>query len=535
MSEKKFNKSGKGYKKTNNQKERRYGEGQDYKRDDLNDIKRFPNKADLRGKSKGRNDASWYRTDSQVMKDAASLSFATTYGMSFDLREASSGLTNVDASGTMPGIMTFKVLPTFGVLQDWSSPFNVAVRDMYSFIRHANSGHSNYDAANLGMYLMAYDSAATFYAWMVRLYGLSRTVLVQNAYTPRDLITAAGGNYADLVANLADFRGYINSFAVRLNAMRIPSKWHILQRHMWMFTHVFADSPTNKASFYVFAPAAVWQYKLGATPDQTGLFPTVMADIQFTLSQIKTAGEAILDSILNDEDFNIMSGDILKAYGDSTFSLNLISEDYAVLPVYDPEVLMQIHNANSILYQDVRAIEGYLNGASKPVIKENLTETSNAGALMMAFKVPADSTDSSNLNRSIVHTCLKHILDVPTPNPDPTTVCVATRLKFNTTMDSRNVAEITDYGTEVILGAYIMESPNQSTVGITSNMANAWDLEKFDWHPYVLQGDVDLVSGAIAGVTLNGFLGDIDNYAIVSHATLSNIHRAAMLGMFEMV
>lgn len=512
---------------------RKYGKGQEYKRDDLNDTKRFPNKGDLRGKSKGRNDASWYRVDSQIMKDAASLSFATTYGMPFDLKEAAGGLTSVTANDAMPGIMTFNVLPTFGNLTDWSSPFNVAIRDMYTFIRHQNSGHSNYDASNLGMYLMAYDSAATYYAFMVRLYGLTRTVLVQNAYTPRDLVTAAGGNYTNIVSSLADLRGYINSYAVRLNAMRVPSKWHVLERHMWLFTHVFADSPTNKASFYVFAPAGLWKYTLAATPATTGLSPTGLAGRKLNVNEIKATGEQFLDSILNDEDFNIMSGDILKAYGDNTFSLNMISEDYSVMPVYDPEVLMQIHNASILMAPDVQWINDHMANFT---IREDTSETTNVGALIMSNAIALDTKDDSNYNKSIAYCCLKRVLDVPTPNPDPATVCVATRLMINLDANTgENNVALTDVGTELILGTFVMAAPNTGEVGSPATAVQPWDLEKFDWHPYVYKGSVQLQTGTLHGTEMYGLQGDIDNYAIISHDTLSNIHRAAMLGMFEMV
>ena len=510
--------------------QRRYGEGQEYKRDGMDDPKGFPTKRDLKGKTKGKNDLSWYRVDSQVMKDAANISFSTTMGLTFDLNDADGGIKTVTAEDTMPGVMTFYTVPTFGPLDDWSSPFNVAIRDMYTYIRHANSGHSNYDAANLGMYLIAYDSAATYYAWMVRLYGLARTVLVQNAYTPKDLVTAAGGNYSRLVMNLADFRGYINSYAVRLNAMRVPSKWHILERHMWQYTHVFADSPTNKASFYLFRPANIWKYTIGATPNATGLFPIAITGT-LDLNSIKTQGEDLLNSILNDEDFNIMSGDILKAYGENTFSLNLISEDYAVMPVYDQEVLMQIHNASIIAsptetYMDDHIISGLS-------IKEDTRETNNVGALVMTFPVAADA-NQVDFTTSLAYCCLKRILDVPSPNPDPAMVCVATRLMINMSK-GQNFMEVTDFGTEVIVGAFMMSSPGMTSSGEASGMFNTYDLEKFDWHPYIYRGNISAAEGVITGTTMLGLHGDIDNYAILSHQTLSNIHRATMLGMFEMV
>lgn len=511
---------------------RKSGNKRDNKFDGMDETKKYPDRNDLKGKTKGRNDSSWYRVDSQVMKDAANLSFATTAGLTYDLKDAAGGISSVNAVDTMPGIMTMYTIPTFGPLTDWSSPFNVAVRDMYSFIRHANSGHSNYDAANLGMYLMAYDSAATFYAWMVRLYGLTRTVLVQNAYTPRDLVTAAGGDYASLVTELADFRAYINAYAVRLNAMRVPSKWHILERHMWQYTHVFADSPTNKASFYLFRPATVWRYILGATPEATGLNPIRFTG-KWTLAMIKTQGEELLNSILNDEDFNIMSGDILKAYGDNTFSLSLISEDYAVLPVYDQEVLMQIHNASIVLAPSEDFIENDIVANFK--IREDTSETNNVGALVMPAKLQCNG-EHLNYNASIAYLCMKHLLDVPSPTPDPAMVCTATRFMVNMKVGADYV-DFTDFGTEIIVGAFMMTSPNTPNVGEANSMHNTYDLEKFDWHPYIFHGTATLNGNnhIITNASMVGLFGDIDNYAIVSHATLSNIHRAAMLGMFEMV
>lgn len=496
----------------------------------MDKAKKYPDKRDLKGKTKGRNDIAWYRADSQLMKDAANLSFATTAGLSFDLKDAAGNINNVDAVDTMPGVMTMYTIPTFGPLEDWASPFNVAVRDMYTFIRHANSGHSNYDAANLGMYLMAYDSAATFYAWMVRLYGLTRTVLVQNAYTPRDLVTSAGGDYQSLITNLADFRGYINSYAVRLNAMRIPSKWHILERHMWQYTNVFADCPMNKASFYLFRPIALWQYTVGNTPATTGLDPFYM-DGHLTLEDIKYRGESLLNSILNDEDFNIMSGDILKAYGDSTFSLNLISEDYAVLPVYDQEVLMQIHNASVVLSKDENWMKNIV--VTNFHIREDVSETNNVGALVMTAKTKASKTEL-NFSASLAFLCMKRLLDVPDPNPDPAMVCTATRLMVNARI-REDFVEFTDFGTEIIVGAFMLTRPSEYGPGEAGGMNNAYDLEKFDWHPYIFEGIIDVNETNIVAVQMHGLYGDIDNYAVIGHDTLSNIHRAALLGMFEMV
>lgn len=516
--------------KGKNRKSRRYGEGQPYKRDGMDGNKTRPEAEDLKGSTKGRNDAAWYGPESQLMKDAAQLSFATTTGLELDFNDSANRWTgdftkNIDY---MPGVMSLTVAPTFGELKDWSSPFNVAVRDMYSFIRHANSGHSNYDAANLGMYLIAYDSACTYYAWMVRLYGLMRTVIVRNSYTPRSLVWAAGGDYDDLVTQLADFRGYINSFAARLFALKVPSKLHMIERHMWLFTHVFADSPVDKASFYVFRPAGFWLYDLGTTPETTAI--KLSSADEARLIGIKNFGETILNKLLNDEDFNIMSGDIIKAYGDNVFRINMIAEDYAVMPVYDPEVLMQIHNA-TLICTDTPTLSNSIQGMWK--IQEDTSETSNVGALVATTDLPIKETDSTYL-QSLAYAGFKHLLDMPTAFPTPAEVCVATRLMVSLKAADRGSLKFDALGTEVILRATIMTSADDH-VGTRVNADAAYDLEKFDWHPYLWRGVVASQGDEIDGAQMIGIYGDIDNYTLVDHATLYNIHRAAMLGMFEMV
>lgn len=159
---------------------------------------------ELKGKTAARNDSGWYQADSVLMKDAANLPFPNALGMPLQMRDGFTGVapSNTD-NFTLPGIMRINVVTTPGTMGDWNDPINVAIRDIYSFVRHQNSGSKNYDAADLGVYFYAYDSCATYYAYLVRLYGTVRTLLLRNRYTPEDLVTVMGVDYKNITDNLA--------------------------------------------------------------------------------------------------------------------------------------------------------------------------------------------------------------------------------------------------------------------------------------------------------------------------------------------
>lgn len=466
------------------------------------------------GRTDASNDVEWYGKDNQLIKDAANLSFFQTAGLPYEL-QVPQGVTLSNNKKRNPGIMSFKVMPTPGSCGEWSSVANVAIRDIYSFIRHANSGHSNYDAADLGMYMLAYDSCLAYYAWMVRGYGLARTILLKNRYTPEALMAACGINYSSIVSNLAQFRAYINTFAARLSALKVPSSWHIMERHMWMFSHVYADAPVDKAQFYVFAPAGFWEYRTGTTPETTGLYPiTGFGNADFGV--ITSNGDKLLNSILNNEDFNIMSGDIIKAFGDNVFRLNLIAEDYSVLPVYDPEVLLQIHNATVLHGIDVSTWK----------ISQDYSESENVGAILFKAELKiAEPTVRASL--------VSKILDVPVEAPTPTMVAVATRLMFQTDLIGNETSVgILHCGTEIIVDAEIFSLSN---VGIVSR--KEWpfsgNYEVFAGRPYWY--DVRKSSTGNWAFELDDVHGDFDNYTVVPHDTLANIHRAALMGLYGMV
>lgn len=206
----------------------------------------------------GSNDPSWYTQNSQLALDAGRLSFTWPLGAPIDLTGGRYSTSAIDIS--IPGVMALTLIPSIGISKDNSSPINTAARNIYSFVRHANSGHANYDSPDLMMYLLAMDSLYSVYAYMARAYGVLSLYAQRNRYLPEMLVTAMGLDYSDFLGNLANFRYFINTCAVKIGSLCAPNSMPYYARHQWIYSGVYADSPDPKSQLYMYVPAGFWQY-----------------------------------------------------------------------------------------------------------------------------------------------------------------------------------------------------------------------------------------------------------------------------------
>lgn len=344
---------------------------------DFTDTKRVPatDSGDYTASDKGMrncqksaaNDPAWYAQNPQIMKDSASFSYNYPLGsrLNFGADPAADNLN----STSLPGIMAIYTTPSFGNSLHSNSPINTAARNIYSFVRHANSGHSNYDAPDLMLYLTAMDNLYAYVSFLKRAYGVMMPSYYTNRYMPKALIESMHLDYDDLNANLNDFRSFINRLALRIGSMCIPASMSYMARHMWMYEHIWTDDMSDKAQIYLYSPHGFYRFSLDGDSAGQLEYKDLFTDghANLTFAQLVDYGEKMLEPILSSEDMNIMSGDILKAFGpENLYKINMIDEAYLVVPEYSAEVLDQIQNATLVghylgtptLHQD--ATKGFL-------------------------------------------------------------------------------------------------------------------------------------------------------------------------------
>lgn len=426
--------------------------------------KRVPNKPEEFSAQRSKpNDWRWYAQNEQLLRDSASFPYSWPLGTRLNLGENAPEVNK----GSLPGIMSIRTASTFGWSDNPNSPINVAARNIYSFVRHANSGHANYDAPDLMLYLCAMDSLYSYLAFLKRIYGVVSTYSYVNRYYPKAVVKAMDVNFDDIQANLADFRGFINTLAVKVGSMCVPASMSYMAKHIWMYSGLYYDSNQDKAQTYLFVPNNFYKYDLdedGAgmlAPLYTGNFTTVNVGKngiakEFSFADLRKLASEMLDPILKSEDMNIMSGDILKAFGpNGVYLVDGIGETYTVLPSYEEEVLDQIQNLTLV---GPPKYGRYMDKAQSGALK--LQQDSTKGWLKSTplfhhpyrFTLADEENPGQNVFISNRIITFEHGDITPANTMEATRMCNIAKEYDKTLTDSY---EIHTLGSEVAMSAYI--------------------------------------------------------------------------------
>lgn len=477
------------------------------------------------------NDPMWYAHTPELLDAAASLPMSNVLGgPSYFARKGAAYIKQHTTLDTIPGLLCLRYEPTFGAMSntgkgDPTSAVNVAAKNVYSFVRHANSGSVNYDAPDLMLGILAADQVFAAIAMAMRAYGIAMVYDQKNRYTPRVLLTAMGFDPEAVTGNLAQFRYYINVAIARASVIWVPSSFTLVARHFWMNTNIYKDGDDAKSQMYMYVPEGF--YAFDATADTTGT--SLQYKKWYEASNLKTPEgwfkyiTSLLDPITSDEDMGIMFGDMLKAYGkENLYAINQMPVDYIVLPVTDSEVLMQFHNAMSVPNSiETRNIHQDANG--------NIYED----------PVVLDEAQLQPVGNNIT-------LDFLQSNPTPADIMVATRcsnfVESIAAKDS-NFAAVVACGSEICTSLMIVTLDGSGEIqrhifqsysyASTANIIRYFGmLSKFAQGPR-LYYTTTTGTGLTKVYTLEAVHGDMQNYTFVAPEVLKRMHTIAIMSEFN--
>lgn len=510
------------------------------------------------------NDPAWYSQNPQLVKDYASMMFGFPTGT---LLPKSLGFATRAA---IPGIMSLEFCPAIGQAQVENDPINIAARNIYSFVRHANSGHSNYEAPDLMLYLIAMDSVYMMHSFMKRALGVVLDYSPVNRYYPSALLKAMYIDPDDLAAHTADFRGFINQYAVKMGSMCVPNSMSYMARHTWMCEGLYTDDPMSaKAQTYMYTPTSFYLYEEGSGSTLSKISLVSISQYfessgYMSVSKLMQLANDLLNPILASEDMNIMSGDILKAFGsEGIVKVTGVLDGYMVLPVYSQEVLSQIENATVLGGAVAQHIE-----QQKDINTGYLTCTYGA-LVQVGGDYVGGSAEVTVLPQAWNSVINERLLNFHHDGVSPDEVMVATRLAFTygnqvaAGTSNRQVAvTLGAVGSEIVTRGYIYQytgglatnpvslslrkisfqtleimvdvdavtSPGTTLGGMVTELSL---LSAFDWHPavycYYYAEEDSIVNAKDCGLPCM----DIANFAVVSPTNLENLHLTAMLSEFS--
>lgn len=491
------------------------------------------------------NSPEWYANDPALLRDAASIPFSWAVGTPINLHIPVFNGTTVQQEFAVPGICCLKTLPSLGWSDQPTDPINVAMFQFYSDVRYANSGHVNYDAPDLMLYIMAMSQVYGYINFLQRAYGTATLYAQKNRYLPDALLRAMNINPEDVKANLANFRYAINLLINKAASFYVPAVMPIFKRHASLYQNIYVEGVSIKDQLYLYSPIGFWKYTLNDT-DSSGMLEFQPLPDNATVDQLITYGTDMMSRLTMSEDINIMSGDILKAFGDSGMvKLQSLPTEYPILPLFDAAVLEQMKNATAVgVYGDW-----------------NVTQDPTHGFLV--FKPTSHLTISGELNYASragtkITTCLAEDRIMTTQNLDPSPEIVME--------NTRLMAIGTDYlrdesgssvtvnlatGSEVIStvqywyyeavptgwnlsskGFFSIESVDVGNVEATAAYLKRLNVvSNFKFHPFVhVFPFKQSTSNPDAFQVAEAFMQfDVDNYAVLNAEDLRHMHATALM------
>lgn len=315
------------------------------------------------------NDPNWYVANPQIVKDVANLPFAVYNGINYSLfnNQTVFKLPGNSAGDThVPGVMIYKYVPWYGNSTPTSS-LNLTMRALYSYVRHVNSGKTNYEAPDLMLYIMAMDSVYLLIHEIKRLIRLAYHYNLENRDIPEKIFKSLGINHTDLISNLANYRAALNTRIAKANSLAVPNNFNLFKRRAVFGSVVLTDEPNRPTQLIIPKADGVYQFsaKTNVTGGslqwmsltKTGQYRQEVANntdkrnamslttSYWLLSDYIAKLDNLLSVLLSDEDINIMSGDIIKAYGDNLFRLPFIAENEIQEITHDEDLLLQFSNS----------------------------------------------------------------------------------------------------------------------------------------------------------------------------------------------
>lgn len=241
----------------------------------------------------------------------------------------------------VPGILTLDGFPNYVSRSDM---INVAATSIYTYVRHANSGRSNYESSDYMQYLISMSEVYTALTDVIRVFGIAQFFDSRNLYSGH-LISALGYDPIQLRSNLGDIRYAINSLINKIKAFAVPQVFNYFEERVSEFASVYKDADSPFAQYIVKRNMILGEFNPLTEGGGSIVFQEIHSKKLDIFEYIKYLNK-VVDDLRANEDINIMSGDTLKAYGSELFNLEPVTADTILEPVYDPLFLAQLQNAH---------------------------------------------------------------------------------------------------------------------------------------------------------------------------------------------
>lgn len=488
----------------------------------------------IQSNGKVMNNPNYYFTDATLASQATSISFNTFLGVQDDYSgEGSEGVNKT------PTLMLIETMPTAGPMNgsySGAAGINMAGRKLYTRLSSINAKTTNYAPQDLITLMLALGSVLEMISFIRRSFGLAFTTSYRNRIVPKEILKMMGVDADDFFKNISAYRLEFNTLINMMMKIPFPSNVAYFEKCATLHDHIWTDSEDMAiAQLYATVPRYLWKFNEQYSEQGTGLDTIDLSahggSVKQMASYLSILGEMI-EQLMTSSTLNFIYADILNLAAKENiplYQVTFIPENYMVVPEYNAEALLQIHNITITGRPEENNPAKFTNWTPKNDVVPDVNKN------CVAY-YPSFATNDALLNT-------QRIVDFPNGNPDAAQIIEATRYVAAASDASivSNVYHVTGlaFGDHVAVQIviYFLDASlsadyiiNSSSIAVNSD--KLWPitsaLAKFDWCP-ILSGASATDKSKFVDV-----LGDLNYYTFVDYNYLQRVNDLAMMALFEL-
>lgn len=307
------------------------------------------------------NDPNWYFLEPAIADQAASISFASYLGVGTPstmnlITNDYEVMAEVPAQFFIPSIMEIRCNPCPGDTSDTKSGINIAALKLYSDLSAMNAKTTNYAPQDLTMLLLALGEIISVMEHIRRAFGVAFTYSVRNRDLPVKLLEHMGFDETFL-DSIADNRLQFNSLITAINKIPFVSNIAYFYKCADMYQRVYLDSDSPMAQVMFMRPDSTWE--LVEDELDTGSYLKTIELPKFegsdgtapTFANWISIAQSMIDKLFQSATFNYIYSDIINfasKTGAKLLYLDYLMEGYTVVPEYNANFSMQVHNSTIV-------------------------------------------------------------------------------------------------------------------------------------------------------------------------------------------
>lgn len=510
------------------------------------------------------NDPLDYALSDQIARDFGSIPYNTLTGVG--VRVLAERLVSGGAAGQTMSIAEWNVEAVAAI--EYANAYfssakqetglNMAAMQLYTYTRSKNSGAKNYEAADEMMLILAMRDIYAGYSEIKRAIGVASTYSLVNRAFPKTLADALRIDVVDLQQNIAKYRGQLNVIAKKINSIAVPDYFRVFRRTDYITSNIFGDSNSIRGQFYVYVRKGYYTWNTTADTQGTALTYTEFnngAVGGVPLSYYIDILDDQINAILADTDANTISGDILKAFMESSiYRISEVTENYTIAPVMDEDILAQIENSY--------ALSGYgYDRTTSTAVSTKLGDTTassmnvrQSNGLLMWQPVFTTAAQFSTGEVAIPYPTKKLFnshKDEPTylDNLEWSRLITIAAVAAAGSGQSVPLIRVEACGAELLFNVvaytttsvtvirqtafdyYPTTQPAQPPISTWGSLVEAYSLQQYDWHPIAYFFNITGRDGLNTSYRLYT-AGDMKKYTWVTDDVFSNIHDCANAAVY---